>query len=187
MAKYRKTLNEKILLYRIDVYCATMADFWSEKDDPMYFESKQGIYTIAGLMQDFMGENYNNIVKYAIKKLNGYLGENRYYSMEYLTDCIDTSDLWNNLIYRMFYGRDDDCYITNSQGEKEYSQFNPNSDYYYYDGYGNLVSSDYKDYSYFLDDYFIDNLLENRSYLNLDADIEALLDELENAEQGEED
>lgn len=118
---------------------------------------------------------------------NGYLGENRYYSMEYLTDCIDTSDLWNNLIYRMFYGRDDDCYITNSQGEKEYSQFNPNSDYYYYDGYGNLVSSDYKDYSYFLDDYFIDNLLENRSYLNLDADIEALLDELENAEQGEED
>lgn len=73
MAKYRKTLNEKILLYRIDVYCATMADFWSEKDDPMYFESKQGIYTIAGLMQDFMGENYNNIVKYAIKKLNGYL------------------------------------------------------------------------------------------------------------------
>lgn len=31
MAKYRKTLNEKILLYRIDVYCATMADFWNEK------------------------------------------------------------------------------------------------------------------------------------------------------------
>lgn len=44
-----------------------------------------------------------------------------------------------------------------------------------------------KDYSDFLDDYFIDSLLENRSYLNLDVDIEALLDELENAEQGEED
>ena len=43
------------------------------------------------------------------------------------------------------------------------------------------------DSSDFLDDYFIDSLLENRSYLNIDADIEALLDELENAEQGEED
>ena len=106
--------------------------------------------------------------------------------MENLTDYIDKSDLWNSLIYRMFYGRDDDCYITNSQGEKEYSQFNPNREYYYYDGYGNLVSSDDKDYSNYLDDYFIDDLLENRSYLSLDTDVEALLDELENAEQGEE-
>lgn len=117
---------------------------------------------------------------------NGYLGDDRYYYMEDLTSYIDTSDLWNSLIYRIFYGRDDDCYITNSQGEKEYSQFNPNRDYYYYDGYGNLVSTDYKDYSDYLDDYFIDSLLENRSYLNIDTDIEALLDELENAEQGEE-
>lgn len=99
---------------------------------------------------------------------NGYLGNDRYYFMENLTDYIDKSDLWNSLIYRMFYGRDDDCYITNSQGEKEYSQFNPNREYYYYD------------------DYFIDDLLENRSYLSLDTDVEALLDELENAEQGEE-
>lgn len=123
---------------------------------------------------------------------NGYLGDDRYYFMENLTDYIDTSDLWSSLIFRMFYGRDDDCYITNSQGKKEYSQFNPNRDYYYYNGYGNLVSSDDKDYSDYLNDYFIDNLLENRSYLNLDADVEALLDELaqceiENAEQGEED
>lgn len=86
MAKYRKTLDEKILLYRIDVYCATMADFWNEKNDPMYFESKQGIYTIAGLMQDFMGENYNNIVKYAIKKLNGYLALSDFY---YITDDVE--------------------------------------------------------------------------------------------------
>jgi hypothetical protein len=98
---------------------------------------------------------------------NGYLGDDRYYFMEDLTDYIDTSDLWSSLIYRMFYGRDDDCYITNSQGEKEYSQFNPNREYYYYDGYGNLVSSDDKDYSNYLDDYFIDDLLENRSYLSL--------------------
>lgn len=113
---------------------------------------------------------------------NGYLGDDRYYLMEDLTDY----DLWSSLIYRIFYGRDDDCYITNNQGEKEYSQFNPNRDYYY-DGYGNLVSTDYKDYSAYLDNYFIDELLNNYDFLNLDADVEALLDELENAEQEEED
>ena len=103
---------------------------------------------------------------------------------ELFNDTIEELDSYNGYLddRRLFYGRDDDCYITNSQGEKEYSQFNPNREYYYYSGYGNLVSSDDKDYSD-----FIDNLLENRSYLNLDADIEALLDELENAEQGEED
>lgn len=109
---------------------------------------------------------------------NGYLGDDRYRSMEYLTDYIDTSDLWNSLIYRMFYGRDDDSYIT----KKECQKFNPNRKYYYYNGYGNLVSSDYKDYSDYLNDYFIDSLLENHSDLSLDADIEELLNELENAE-----
>lgn len=86
MAKYRKTLDEKILLYRIDVYCATMANFWSEKDDPMYFESKEAVYIIAGLMQDFMGKNYNDIVKYAVKKLNGYLALSDFF---YTTDDVE--------------------------------------------------------------------------------------------------
>jgi len=83
--KYRKTIDAKILLYRIDVYCMTMADFWNEKNDPMYFESKQGIYTIAGLMQDFMGHNYSSIIKYAIDKLNGYCVSNDFIE-NYTTD-----------------------------------------------------------------------------------------------------
>lgn len=135
-------------------------------------------------------EEDNALFNETIEELDsydGYLGDDRYYLMENLTDNIDTSDLWSSLINRMFYGRDDDCYITDGSGNKEYQEFNPNREYYYYDAYGNLVSSDYKDYSDCLNDYFIDSLLENRSYLNLDTDIEALLDELENAEQGEED
>lgn len=130
-------------------------------------------------------ELFNETIE-ELDSYNGYLGDNRYYFMEDLTDYIDTSDLWSSLIYRMFYGRDDDCYITNSQGEKEYSQFNPNRLYFYYNGYGNLILSDYKDYSNYLDDEFIDNLLENYQYLNLDADVKNLLDELENAEQEDE-
>lgn len=127
-------------------------------------------------------ELFNNTIE-ELDSYNGYLDSHRYYPMEDLIYYIDTSDLWNSLIYRIFYGRDDD----NSQGEKEYSQFNPNREYYYYNAYGNLISSDYKDYSDCLNDYFINSLLENRSYLNIDTDVEALLDELENAEQGEED
>lgn len=58
-------------------------------------------------------ELFNNTIE-ELDSYNGYLGDDRYYSMENLTDYIDTSDLWNSLIYRIFYGRDDDCYITNS-------------------------------------------------------------------------
>ena len=80
-------------------------------------------------------ENDNTLFNETIEKLdsyNGYLGEHRYYYMEDLTDCIDKSDLWDSLIYPILDGIDDDCYITNSQGEKEYQQFNPNKEYYYY-------------------------------------------------------
>lgn len=136
-------------------------------------------------------EDNEELFNEAIEELdsyNGYLGDDRYYYMEDLTNYIDTSDLWSSLIYRMFYGRDDDSYITiDSSGDKEYQQFNPNRSYFYYSGYGNLISTDYKDYSNYLDDEFIDNLLENRLYLNLDADVENLLIELKNAEQEEED
>lgn len=144
---------------------------------------------IRAELKDLFEDNtelFNNTIE-ELDSYNGYLGDDRYYFMENLTDYIDTSDLWSSLIYCIFYGRDDDCYITNSQGKKEYSQFNPNREYYYYNAYGNLISSDYKDYSDFLNDYFIDSLLENRYSLDIDADIEVLLDELEDAEQGEED
>ena len=48
--KYRKTLDSKILLYEIDVYCATMSNFWQNKNDTMYTESKSAIYTIIELI-----------------------------------------------------------------------------------------------------------------------------------------
>lgn len=117
---------------------------------------------------------------------NGYLGDNRYFYMEDLTDYINTSDLWSSLIYRMFYGRDDDSFYLNSSDNKVYGKFNPNRDYFYFDAYGNLISSNYKNYSYYLDSFFIDELLVNYDFLTLDADVEELLKELENAnEEGE--
>lgn len=129
-------------------------------------------------------EEDNTLFNETIEELdsyNGYLGDDRYYLM----DEIDEYNV-TDILYRAFYGYNEDDYITDDYGEKHYGSFNPNCDYFRFNGYGNLVSAWDKDYSDFLDDYFIDSLLENRSYLNINADVEALLDELENAEQGEE-
>lgn len=113
---------------------------------------------------------------------NGYLGDNRYYEMEMLNEICHGDDPIE-ILQRAYFGRDDDNWTTDSSGNKTYGEFNPNRDYFYFNGYGNLVSSDYKDYSAFLDEYVIDVMSKNRSYIdNIDSDIElsALFDELEN-------
>ena len=112
---------------------------------------------------------------------NGYLGDDRYYEMEMLNEFYhDTEPL--ELLYRTYYGRDDDTYTTDSRGDKTYGEFNPNRDYFHYNGYGNLVSSNYKDYSSHLDEYVIESMSENRQYIDTiedNEDLTALLDELE--------
>ena len=95
---------------------------------------------------------------------NGYLGDDRYYCMDEL-DELYSGVAASEVLARAFFGRDDDTWTVNSYGEKEYGSFNPNRDYFRYNGYGNLCSSDYKDYSYFLDEHFIDSLIENRGNL----------------------
>ena len=71
--KARKTLNEEILLNEISVYCATMANFWHNKTDDMYQNSKQGIYTIIGWMVYYMKKNEEELLKYARNELNKYV------------------------------------------------------------------------------------------------------------------
>ena len=116
---------------------------------------------------------------------NGYLGDYRYYEMELLNEFYAGTDPIE-ILNRAYFGRDDDNWTTDNSGNKTYSEFNPNRDYFYYNGYGNLVSSDYKDYSAQLDKYAIESMSENRQYIYSIADDEeltALFDELE--ENGE--
>jgi hypothetical protein len=101
---------------------------------------------------------------------NGYLGDDRYYSMDELNEFYSGTEPLE-LLQRAFFGRDNDNWSTDSSGGKRYGEFNPNREYFKYNGYGNLVSSDYKDYSYLLDDYFISVLIENAEYLYLDDEI----------------
>lgn len=112
---------------------------------------------------------------------NGYLGDDRYYEMEYLNEFYQGTDPID-ILYRAYYGRDEDSWTTDSSGNKQYGEFNPNREYFTYNGYGNLVSTDYKDYSSHLDRYTIESLSDNRYYIDtIDEydDLKALFDELD--------
>ena len=112
---------------------------------------------------------------------NGYLGDDRYYEMEILNDLYYGAEPLE-ILRRAYFGRDDDTWTTDSRGDRAYGEFNPNRDYFYYNGYGNLISSDYKNYSGHLDKYAIEAMSENRAYIdsiNDDDDLSALFDELE--------
>ena len=116
---------------------------------------------------------------------NGYLGDDRYYEMymlnEFYSNCSPLE-----VLERAYYGRDADSWTTDARGDRTYGEFNPNRDYFRYNGYGNLVSTDYPDYSDHLDEYLIDALQENRDYIDTiddNDDLRALFDALEDIEQ----
>lgn len=128
-----------------------------------------------------------DIFNEAIEELNaynGYLGDNRYYTMDEL-DEFYTGTEPSEILRRAYYGYDEETYTTDESGNREYGQFNPNRDYFTYNGYGNLVSADYKDYTGYLDKYAIEAMSENRRYINSieqSDELTALFDELENTE-----
>jgi hypothetical protein len=120
---------------------------------------------------------------------NGYLGDNRYYGMEMLNEFYSGVDPLE-VLERAYYGRDDDSWHTDASGNKIYGEFNPNREYFYYNGYGNLCSSDYKDYSAYLDAYFVEALEDARDHLySIDgnAELSGLFDELEKADDESDD
>lgn len=131
-------------------------------------------------------ENNEDIFNDCIEELDSYnvwLGDARYYPMEELEEFFADYDPLE-ILYRAYYGYSEDTWTKDSRGDKKYEAFNPNQNYFYFNGYGNLVSSDYKDYSTYLDRYAIEAMSENRRYIDTIDDNEelfALFDELEAA------
>ena len=118
---------------------------------------------------------------------NGYLGDDRYYDMDELDELYSDAEP-SEILARAFYGYDKDTWTTDSSGNKEYGAFNPNRNFFRYNGYGNLVSSDYRDYSDKLDEYAVREMAENRYYIDsidADEDLAALFDELDAAAESE--
>jgi hypothetical protein len=119
-------------------------------------------------------ELFNQTIE-ELDSYNGYLGDNRYYEMDMLSEFYHGTDPIE-LLNRAYFGYDSETWHTDSSDNKIYGAFNPNREYFSYNGYGNLVSSDYKDYSTHLDDYFIDAVIDNQDYLHLDDEITAILE-----------
>lgn len=116
---------------------------------------------------------------------NGYLSDDRYYSMEELDELHNGTEP-SELLRLAFFGYDEETYTTDRDGNKTYGAFNPNRDYFRYNGYGNLVSADYKDYTGMLDKYAVESMSENRLYVDSieqSDELAALFDELEAAEE----
>lgn len=135
-------------------------------------------------------ENNEDLFNDCLEELdsyNGYLGDDRYFSMDELDELCNGTEP-SELLRRAFYGYDEQTYTTDRDGDKTYGAFNPNREYFRYNGYGNLVSADYKDYTGQLDKYAVESMSENRSYIDSidnDEELTALFDELEAATEEE--
>lgn len=129
---------------------------------------------------DYLKENeevFNNLIE-DLDSYNGYLGDDRYYFMDDLNDLYSGSAP-TEILTRAFYGYDA------TYGNESREAFNPNREYFYFNGYGNLVSSDDKDYSDRLDEYFIEECAKYRAHLytiDNDATLTELFDQLEESE-----
>lgn len=132
---------------------------------------------------EFFEEN-ESIFNECIEELdsyNGYLNDDRYYEMEMLDEFYSDTEP-TEILRRAYYGYDADSYTTDGYGNRSYGEFNPNREYFSYNGYGNLISSDYKDYSAYLEEYVIEAMRENRYYIDSidnNTELSALFDELE--------
>ena len=152
----------------------------------MLNENRTKEVVIADIIQ-FFKEN-KDIFSDCMEELdsyNGYLGDDRYCSMEELNDLYSGQEP-QEILFRAFYGFDADSWHTDSSGNKIYEAFNPNRDYFYFNGYGNLVSSDYKYYSDKLDEYAVEKMSENRSDIKSienDDTLAGLFNELEEIEE----
>lgn len=122
-------------------------------------------------------EDDMNDVMEQLDSWDGFLGDDAYFPMDELYELnpVNSQDDLDDLMNRIYYGHDDD----NGGG----SAFCPNRYYFYYNGYGNLVSSDYKDYSDKLDDYFIDEVMENRNQITLPDGVEEIFTEYDDSNQ----
>lgn len=169
--------------------CAHLYDIHAEEISEEEETTKRTAEEVTADIIEFF-ENNEDIYNEAIEELdgyNGYLGDDRYFSMDELDELHNGTEP-SELLRRAFFGYDEETYTTDRDGNKTYGAFNPNRDYFRYNGYGNLVSADYKDYSGQLDKYAVESMSENRSYIDSidnDEELTALFDELEAATEEE--
>lgn len=114
---------------------------------------------------------------------DGFLGDDRLYRMDELNDLYTDVE---EALRSAYYGYDAETWTVKENGEKEYGAFCPNREYFGFNGYGNLVSYDTRDYSDLLDEEAIDDLLEHRAHIwaiKDNAELSELFDEYEQEQE----
>lgn len=153
-------------------------------------ENKRTPEEITAAIVEFFKEN-DDVFTDCIEELdnyNGCLGDNKYYLMGDLDELFDGEEP-SRILNMAFFGHDAETYTTDAHGRREYGAFNPNREYFTFNGYGNLISADYKDYTAQIDRYAVEDMSANRVYINAiedDETLAALFDELEEAQANEE-
>ena len=146
------------------------------------YTTEEAIEAIRAYFEENESE-YNDAIE-ELDSYNGYLGDNRYYDMDELNEFYSGQEPIE-ILERAFYGYDEESWTTDSSGNKEYGAFNPNREYFTYNGYGNLVSADYKDYSALLDDNFVRDYIEDAANLwNVPDDVQEIIDNIDDDTEG---
>ena len=109
---------------------------------------------------------------------NDCLHEDKIYSMDELDEVIQDIEP-SEILRSALFGYDE------SQGKIK-STFNLDRDCFYFNDYGNLVSTDGRDYSDYLNDYFVQEILDNKSHLVLSKGAQEIIDNYETEEGNEE-
>ena len=122
-------------------------------------------------------EDFNHDIE-ELDSWNGILGDNRIKDMDFLDEFYQGTEP-TEILMRAFYGYDD-IYAKSEQR----APFNPNRDYFYFNAYGNLVSTDYKDYSSFLDEYFVNEIIDNECHLDLSDVAQEIIDNYDEDGEG---
>lgn len=105
---------------------------------------------------------------------NGILGGERLTPMDELDELYQGKEV-TEILRRAYFGHDDDTWH-DENGERVHGEFNPNRDYFYFNGYGNLVSTDYKDYSDYLDLDYVQDIVDNYGHLDLSVWAQEIID-----------
>ena len=117
-------------------------------------------------------EDFNDDIE-ELNSWNGCLYDDQIYPMEELNEIFQGTEP-EEILKSAFYGYDEPY----KNGDPS-RPFNPNRNYFYFNGYGNLVSIDKKDYSDYLDNDFIQEIIDNKHNLSLSSGAEDIIDEYE--------
>ena len=116
------------------------------------------------------GEDFADDIE-ELDDLNGCLYKDKTYSMDELDEVLQDIEP-SEILRSALFGYDE------SQGKIK-STFNLDRDCFYFNDYGNLVSTDGRDYSDYLNDYFVQEILDNKSHLVLSKGAQEIIDNYE--------